>query len=143
MAIRTTATDVKDVLGYNYDNKRSPSLTGFIASASAIVDQVVVDAALKGVGISTTVQELIERWLAGYFYCKMDPLFASKSTQGASGSFVTSGSLENEGERYKRAAIELDPSGCLNALLNRKTAGGRLLRPQTSNPYDTDSLDQG
>lgn len=132
---RTSAALVAEVLAYNYDNLRAPSLNPFIDSASAVVDQLVSDAAVKGMTLPAATLELIERWLAGYFYCKMDPLFASKSTQGANATYVTSQSLGAEQERYKRAAIELDFSGCLNSLLNRQRAGATLLR--VDDPYDT------
>jgi len=91
-------------------------------------------AAEKDFTHTTAELEMIERVLAAYNYCKMDPLYASKSTQGASGSHVTSQSLQGEQERYKRWAIELDASGCLNALLNRNVARGRVLRED--DPYN-------
>lgn len=125
--MRTNATAVKAILVYNYDFKRNPDLTGFMDSASNIVDRVVSDAVVVGVAVTDVQAELIERWLSAYFYCKMDPLYTTKSTQGASGSFVTSTSLEAEQERYKRGAIELDPSGCLHAILNRNVATARRL----------------
>src|SRR5678815_4561967 len=120
MSARTTTALVQEILDRNYDRLRSPNLQPYIDWASSIVDQVAVDAAAKSMTLSSTSLEIIERWLAAYGYTKMDPLYASKSTQGASGAFVTSQSLDGEQERYKRAAIEADWSGCLNAILNRK-----------------------
>lgn len=135
MAVRTNATDVKAILGHNYDSLRAPSLEPFMDSATVIVDRLDTAAASKDVTLTDDELELIERWLSAYFYCKRDPTYASKSTQGASGSYVTSQSLDGEGDRYKRAAMELDYSGCLNAILNRKVARARLLRED--DPYDT------
>lgn len=128
MSVRTTAADVQGILGTNYHLRTSPDLTPYIASASSIVDRIAAKAT-----VDSTVLELVERWLSAYFYCKMDPTYASKSTQGASGSFVSSSSLDGEGDRYKRAAIELDPTGLLNAMLNRKSAGAFLAR--LDDPY--------
>jgi|HubBroStandDraft_2_1064218.scaffolds.fasta_scaffold04681_5 hypothetical protein len=127
---RTTPALVVGVLVYNYDNLRKPDLSGFIATASNIVDQVVTDAAAlcPPVALDANTQELVERWLSAYFYCKMDPLKASKSTQGSSGSYVSNGSsLEGEADRYKRGAVEVDISGCLHAILNRNVARAHLL----------------
>jgi hypothetical protein len=135
---RTTSDAVIAILVYNYDFKRNPDLTGFIDTASVLVDQVVANALLLPlpVTVSAASAELIERWLAAYFYCKMDPLKTTKSTQGASGSYVSNGSsLEGEGDRYKRGAIEIDTTGCLHALLNRQTASAKLLRGCSRTPY--------
>jgi len=130
---RTTAPLVKELLMFNYDHKRSPALGPYIASANAIVTRVVTCASAKGKALSTDELELVERWLSAYMYCHMDPLRQSSSTQGASGANVSSQSLDGEQERYKRGAIELDYSGCLNAILNRKSASAVLLR--IDDPY--------
>jgi hypothetical protein len=109
---RTTGGAVQGVLGDNYGGA---SLTPFIDTASAMVDQVVICAGKKGITLTTTTLELIERWLAAWYYTQMDPLYKSRATAGASGAFMTGD--------YLKAAIGLDSSGCLNALINRKTAG--------------------
>jgi len=132
---RTNSALVQEVLDRNYDLKRSPSLKPYIDAASLTVTRLVDDAAVKGFTHTSDELEMIERVLAAYNYCKMDPLWQSKSTQGASGAHVTSQTLDGEQERYKRWAIEIDASGCLNALLNRRRAGGVLLRVE--DPYDT------
>lgn len=120
--MRTTVNAVQSILGPNYDYKFLPDLTQFIEAAGSIVDTAVPLAASRGFTLSTSQQELVERWLAAYFYCKQDALYQQKNTDKASATFVTSQSLQSEQERYKRGAIELEPSGVLNALLNRLTA---------------------
>ncbi len=134
MAQRTSIILVREVLDRNYHYKLSPNLQPYIDSATLQVDRMVLCATDKGFTHTTAELEMIERVLAAYNYCHMDPLYQSKSTQGASGAHVSSSSLDGEGERYKRWAIELDASGCLNAILNRKTAGARLLRED--DPYN-------
>ena len=139
--MRTTVQKVQDLLGGNFGalpNGELPDCQQFIDSATVVVDRVVAAAGVDFRLIPNTAeQELIERWLAAYFYCHLDPLYSSKNTQGAGGSFVTSSTLENEGERYKRGAIELDPSGMLNAILNRHIAGAVWLGKPVSQqiPY--------
>lgn len=94
-------------------------LTPYIQSASSVVDQVVVFAAQRYMPLPPATQELVERWLSAYFYCKADPQYASRSTGGASGSFVSD---SGDPERYKKAAIDIDWSGCLSAILKRQFA---------------------
>ena len=134
MSQRTSIAVVKELLDRNYHWKTQPNLQPHIDTATLLVDRMISCATEKGFTHTAAELEMIERWLAAYSYCKMDPLFASKSTQGASGSHVSSQSLQAEQERYKRGAIELDDSGCLNAQLNRNVARGRVLRED--DPYN-------
>jgi hypothetical protein len=114
---RTNVTQVQRLLAYNYDGRAD--LQTYVDSASVIVDRAVNLAAERGVSLLATEQELMERWLACHLYTKMDPLYASKSTAGASGSFVAS---KNEPERYKEGACNIDYSGALRIILNRQVA---------------------
>lgn len=136
MPTLSNPTTVQALLGANYGllpDGTAPDLQQYIDSADVVVQRVIVCAANKGMSLSPTEQELIERWLSCYFYCKMDPLYQSRSTAGASGSFVNAGmnaQIDGDADRYKRGAIELDATGCLNAILNRKavrllSVGGR------------------
>jgi hypothetical protein len=109
---RTTPEAVEILLGFNYATMSQPSLTPYIDTASNIVDRLIGEAALIDVSIGGVTAELIERWLSCYFYCIMDPLYTSKSTDKASGGW--------EARSYKEAAIALDPSGLLAALLDPK-----------------------
>ncbi len=130
----TTVAKVQKLLGSNYGPMADgtlPDLLQFIDSANSVVTSAASLAVKqRGITLSPAQQELIERWLAAYFYCHLDPLKTSKSTEGASSSYVASQSLEGEGERYKRGAIEMDPSGMVHALLNRAFATGYSLGRQ-------------
>ena len=137
---RTTSTLVGEILGSpsgnpllqpNWDGQTS--LTPYIDKASAIVDRVITCASNKGITITTTEAELIERWLAAYYYTVLDPLYKSRSTAGASGSFVRSDKND-----YKQAAIESDPSGCLNAAMSQQRALGAWLGKTKSEQTDAD-----
>lgn len=116
---RTTAAQVQKVLVNDYDG--TTDLTPYIELASDIVDQVLVIAASRSQALSVVTAEIVERWLSAHYYTKMDPTYASKSTGGASASFVR-GSAEPE--PYKDAAINADTSGALNAILKRLVARG-------------------
>lgn len=128
---RTTSTAVQGVLGRDYDG--STDLTPYIDIASALVDQVVVCAAAKSIayGFTDAVLEVIERWMAANYYTIMDPTYKARATASASGTF------NKNPDAYKDAAIDLDPTGCLNALLKRQRAGAVWLGkyPSDQIPY--------
>ncbi len=69
--------------------------------------------------LTTAELELMERWLACHLYTKFDPLYASKSTGGASASFIND---EDIPERYLAGAINVDYSGMLKAIIKRQVA---------------------
>jgi hypothetical protein len=125
MAITTVAA-VQKLLGPNYGvqpDSTAPDLQQFCDMAAAIVETRLVQAALNAnpsITFSSVELELIERALACHFYTKLDPLYTSKNTGGASGSFVNTNTTEQE--RYKDMAINLDYSGMLKAILNRQVA---------------------
>lgn len=136
---RTTTTDVKSVLMEDYDTIDNPSLTPFIDTASAFVDQVVVCATRKGITLDDTLLELIERWLAAHCYSMSDQPYSSRSNLRASGSFQGQTGKYFEATKYGQTAVSLDHSGCLAALgEERKVARGRWLGrpPSEQTPYD-------
>lgn len=112
---RTTAEAVQGVLARNYDPE--VLVDPFIDSANATVSRVITCASKRGVSISTTEAELIERWLAAYYYTAADPLYMSRSTGRASGSFQRAQGEGIDGNDYGIRAVALDPSGCLRAIL--------------------------
>ena len=116
---RTTPNAVIGILGPNYDSKKSPDLSQFIATASIVVDQVAAMSAMKirvkrlG-GLTPAMLQNIEMWLAAHFYCISDPLYTTRSTQGASGGFQRSGAKDGMAETsYGKQALDIDWSGCL------------------------------
>jgi len=113
---RTTSANVTAILvtDKNYDG--STSLAAFIDTATALVDEVVTCAAKRGITLSATLLELIERWLAAHFYAHADPLYTSRSTQGASGSFQGQTGMHLESTQYGQTAMVLDTSRCLAAI---------------------------
>jgi hypothetical protein len=133
----TTPTAVAAVLGRNYDG--STDLQQYIDSAEVVIARMIACAQAKGFSHTEPEVELIERWLAAHFYCKMDPLYNSNSTEGASGAYQRKGGGEGfESTDYGEMAVRLDDSGCLNAMGKRMSAGGFWLGKPVSDqvPYD-------
>lgn len=135
---RTTTTAVDELLGVNYDGETS--LTPYVAMATALIDRVVVCAATRGLTLTSDEAELLERNMAAHFYSSMDPLYSSKSTAGASGSFMWQGGQGLDGSRYGQAAKLLDRSGCLTALTTPGAGRARATwlgkRPSEQIPYN-------
>lgn len=123
MAARTNDTAVKELLGFNYAVSRSPSVTPYIDTASSNVDDLVAAVADRGLAaLAAPKLELIERWLACYWYTQMDPLYSARGNLGASGSFRDAD--------YLKAALALDPYGLLKTIVSgdKKTfVGGEWL----------------
>jgi hypothetical protein len=116
---RTTEALVKSVLrlgsqGGDYDDANNPSLTRPIAAANQFVTRAATCATNRGITLSSDELTEIETWMGAHFYTKMDRVYQSKSTNGASASFVLDPKVP---EPYKAAAIEMDASGCVAALL--------------------------
>lgn len=124
---RTTASAVKELLvpGGDYDIALAPSLTPFIASATAMVDRLSTAAIAKGKSLTADEKELIERWLAAHFYVMSDQNLSSKSTAGASGSYQGQTAMYLEASKYGQMAVSIDYSGLLYSIAsgpNRRTA---------------------
>lgn len=131
---RTTPLAVENLLLKDYDSRNWPSLSPFIDSATVIVDRVVTCATAKGITLTTAEKELIERWLAAFFYTRSDPIYQSKSTDGSSASFVAD---PVDPERYRAGALAVDYSGCLAGILkgNRASAVWLGKRPSEQTSY--------
>ncbi len=126
MAQRTTIKLVIESLGANYGPVKGvpPNIQPWIDMANSTVDFLQGVAVGRGRGLLPVQQELVERTLACHYYTKMDPLYASNSQGGGSGSFVSD---PKEPERYRCLACNLDTSGFLTAVLNRQFAEGVYL----------------
>lgn len=135
---RTTNLAVQKLLlpGGDYDGKSD--LSPFVETANALVTRVDACATRKGVTLSATELELVERWLAAHCYQQSDKGYQSRSTKGKSGSFHGQWGKNLENTNYGQMALSLDPSGCLAALAQRQRAGGYWLgkAPSEQTPYD-------
>jgi hypothetical protein len=137
---RTNQDDVVAILGDDYDShpEEGPprDLTPYINTASIIVDQVNACEIARGYPpMDAERAELMEAWLAAYFYTKSDPVYSSRTTAKASGTFVRDKEIP---EPYKGGALDLDFYGCLSAILNKKRARMTWLGkpPSAQIPYD-------
>lgn len=140
---RTTSTLVQGVLrlgseGGDYDDVENPSLDPYIDAASSIVDDVAECATNKGITLSSTKLEIIERWLAAHAYAMSDQTLKMEKTgdavsqyQGTTGMYLTA-------TKYGQMAVSLDSSGCLAALGNNKRAGAFWmgLAPSAQTDYE-------
>lgn len=109
---------MKKVLGGNYNGKSS--LEPFILFAETIMIEVEACATSKGVPIAAAKASLMAGFLAAHAYCAQDPMYLSRSTMSASGSFQRQNGEGIESTEFGRLAKQLDSSGCLVAV----TSGG-------------------
>lgn len=106
---RTTPIDVEKLLGPNYDCVNNPSLKPYISGANKITTRVAACATQKGYTLSSSELQDIEMWIAAHLYTITDPLYVSKSTLSASGSF--------KDRSYLDGAMAIDLSGCVKAIM--------------------------
>lgn len=124
MALRTTEQRVKDILGGDYDTVARPSLLIRIQTASIMVDDLRISAAVDNVTINVAKLELIEAHLAAHLYCISDKPYTTRSNGKTSGSFVGQTGLKLEATQYGQTALLLDSSGYLTVIDKRQVAGG-------------------
>ncbi len=126
---RTTTAAVQSILGDNYGARVDgtlPDVTANIKTANILISRVVMMAAQKITPIVLSADELeqLECYMAAHFYCIADPLYTSRSTQGASGQFQVGTPDEGFGAtEYGRQAMAMDYSGCLKQLSLKRRAG--------------------
>lgn len=138
---RTTESAVIAILGMDYDCVNQPSLTGYIDTASALVDDVVECATRKDLTISSTKLELLERWVAAHAYAMSDQPYKARSTLRASGQFQGETGMYLEATKYGQMAATLDTTGCLNALGKRMRVSAFWLGKRPSDQVDIDDRD--
>lgn len=109
MAIRTTNSAVEGIIEVD----SSIPMTPFIEVASSIVDTVLD---LPSVGYSTTVLELIERWLSAHFYAIRDPRPESEKAGPVSQKFQSEVDLGFNVTHYGQQAMRIDTKGLLASL---------------------------
>lgn len=140
---RTDSDSVKAVLapGGDYDLLNEPSLTPFITVANLIMNRVMTCASLKGVTISDDEALAMETWLAAHAYQASDQGYTSKSTEGASGSFMGQTGMGIDGTKYGQTALMMDPSGCLAAITRGSSASMMWLGKAPSAQTDYEDRD--
>jgi hypothetical protein len=122
---RTTSDLVKELLrlgteGGDYDNRNNPSLSPYIDAANLIVTRVDACATTRGWTLSSAEKEMIERYLSAHNYAMSDQTYSSRKTGDASGVFHGMTGKRLDGTKYGQMALSLDPSGCLNSIVNSK-----------------------
>lgn len=116
---RTTSELVEGILLDNYGPDECldyPDLHPFVIAASSLVDDVVECAAAKGITLSDSKLEVLERWLGAHFYQQSDRGIKFKKTQDASNRYDGETKMYLESTMYGQMAVTLDPSGCLAAI---------------------------
>lgn len=138
---RTTSQAVRAVLNEDYDTLNEPTLSPYIDTASAVVDDVVSCYNEQGLTISAARQELLERWLAAHFYQQSDKGYAAKSSDRASATFQGQTAMYLESTLYGQTVLVLEPKGCLKtAAVGAVAAGGLWLG--RNQPEQTDYEDR-
>lgn len=122
---RTTPSQVKAVLGGDYDAEAEPTLTPYIDWAGALVDDLDEAATTSP---TTARLTLIETWLAAHAYVMSDQPYEESSQGKSMGVFQGSGAKTIgkylEASKYGQQAILLDGTGYLINLGQRRLTVG-------------------
>lgn len=124
---RTTADEVKAILGFDYDTVNNPGLTAYIATASSLIDDVSTCATLKGLTVTTEKLTLLETWVAAWAYQQSDKGYLEKWTEKAKAVYQTTSGKGLESNSYGQTALTLDTTGCLSALSSKARASALWL----------------
>lgn len=119
---RTTVGAVESVLLRDYDRRRRPHLSPFIAAASVLVDKIVSVLADRDESLTDSQLEMIERWLAAHCYVMSDRTFAESRTEGAYAVFHGRTGMGLDFSSYGQMAKILDTTGVLASLDKRQSA---------------------
>jgi hypothetical protein len=136
MARRTTAAAVQEILGADWDGKRS--VVPFIDSVTNTVSRVVQYGAGKGVSLSAAEAEVLERWLAAWAYVMSDRTLDSKNTGKAGGTFSGKTDKGLDANMYGQMAGSLDPTGTLRAIIKGQILQTTWLGKPPSEQIDYD-----
>lgn len=115
---RTTAKDVEDLLGEDYNG--CTKLRPFIDTANMMVSRIVACALTKGITYSASEAELLERWLAAHCYAMNDKQLVEKETADSRGKFGGNTGFGLDFTSYGQQAKLLDYSQCLVDISSRK-----------------------
>lgn len=144
MAIRTTATLVIEIMkpGQDYDEDDAPPLTLFIRSSSKLTDAWVAAIARYRPELAapdTETQQLMETWLAAFFFKLSDQQYKTKNSGKASASFRGTEGRGLELNMYGAGALGIDaPYRVLAPLYEGRIASTQWLgkAPSDQIPYD-------
>lgn len=128
---RTTSAAVEGIIEVD----ANISLTPFIETASALVDDIAVDS-----GHTDTRLELIERWLSAHFYTVRDPRAVRERADRIEVAYQSKVDLNLSTSHYGQQAMILDTSGLL-----RSISSGRRLVASVSwlgNPEDRGAVEE-
>ena len=126
---RVAEEEVREVI----ETDPEVSLIRYIKAANILTDRVEACATSRGRSLTDDQLEMIELYLAAYYYSFRDPMYTSKSTERASASFQARDHLD--------AAKSFDTSGCLNAFLSGARAGATWLGKAPSAQIDYEDRD--
>lgn len=115
MAVRTTSSDVEEILEVDADI----SLTPFINAANELVTELCTDSSY-----STSRLAMIETWLAAHLYQMRDQAVASEKAGSVNVRYQHKIDLNLFQTKYGQTAMMLDTAGNL-AQLSRKIERGR------------------
>lgn len=121
---RTDADAVKDILRGNYDSSACPSLVPVIRTANVLADRIA-DKSVPGCTLTSELLAEIECYLAAHFYGHNDQFLQSKTTEGASGSFMGQTAMFFSSSQYGQTAMLLDCTGLLAELEQQAKGGAR------------------
>ena len=125
MAVTTTAEAVKAIMAPGKDYDGVSNLAPFIRAAGLLVNRLILKAGLVGKAAPADESAEIMAWLAAHAYKQSDQALASKSTDGASGSYQgQTGDMGLKSTKYGQMALMLDSTGLLNGISNNARAGG-------------------
>lgn len=114
MPIRTTPSAVSEIIETDVDI----SLTPFIETASALVDEICVP-----LGYDDARLELIERWLSAHFYAVRDMRLSGEGVGPIQANYQYRVDLRLQVTIYGQQALILDTKGGLKTL-NKDKVGG-------------------
>lgn len=111
MAVRTTSAAVLEIIE---ESDPDVSMTPFIETASALVDELLADT------YSDTHLEIIERWLAAHFYAVRFPRATQETVRGISEKYESYVRLALDVTRYGQQVRLLDYLGILAGVTGNK-----------------------
>lgn len=110
MATRTSSAAVQAILGQNYDG--TTVLTPFIETATALVDWL--SSKDSNGELTSTLLELIERYLSAHFYHPVNQFVQAEGAEGASNTYQGQTGLGLNSTMYGQTALRLDVTGILS-----------------------------